>query len=592
VTQPKLVVDNTPATLGIDEHGGAVRIDIPRLAETRMLLTATSGGGKSWALRRILEQTHGRIQQIVIDPEDEFHTLREKYDYVLAGRHGGDCPADVRSAELLARKLLELGVSAIIGIYELQHHDRIRFVRLFLESLVNAPKDIWHPALVVVDEAHIFVPQSGEAESASAVIDLMSRGRKRGFAGLLATQRLSKLHKDAAAEAGNLMIGRSTLDVDVKRAVDSLGFSGREDQQRIRALKPGEFFCYGPALTQDVTLVRVGQVETTHPKAGQRAAAPVPPRERIAHVLGELKDLPAEAERKAKTEADLRAEVQQLNRELRAAKATTVVAPVAPSKEVIAQAREDGRIEERGKWVKTNMALMSRIENLMHSTSQRIATVIAEELEKFRAEEKQRDAAPPAEPRTYAFDEDLRQRIERAKQLPAPKPVVRQNRTTENSGLSGPEQRILDAIAWLESIGIEAPEQTAVAFLAGYTYGGGAFNNPRGALRTKGLVEYAGDGIRLTDLGRDSANFPDAALTADELQRRVLDRLPGPEQRILKVILDEYPRSLTNEECARRASYAPNAGAYNNPRGRLRSLGLIEYPQPGHVKARALLFLE
>lgn len=33
-------------------------------------------------------------------------------------------------------------------------------------------------------------------------------------------------------------------------------------------------------------------------------------------------------------------------------------------------------------------------------------------------------------------------------------------------------------------------------------------------------------------------------------------------------------------------------GAFNNPRGRLRSLGLIEYPQPGFVVARPLLFLE
>jgi hypothetical protein len=34
-----------------------------------------------------------------------------------------------------------------------------------------------------------------------------------------------------------------------------------------------------------------------------------------------------------------------------------------------------------------------------------------------------------------------------------------------------------------------------------------------------------------------------------------------------------------------------NSGAYNNPRGRLRSLGLIEY-QSGRLRARDLLFLE
>jgi hypothetical protein len=260
--------------IGTDNSGRDVRIQLDRLVESRMLVQANSGAGKSWALRRILEQTHGKIQQLVIDVEDEFHTLREKYDYVLAGRHGGDCPADVRSAPLLARRLLELGASTIMGIYELQAHDRIRFVRLFLESLINAPRDLWHPVLVVVDEAHVFAPQVGEAESAASVIDLMTRGRKRGFCGILATQRISKLHKDAAAEANNKLIGRSALDVDMKRASDELGFSTREQQNSLRTLRPGEFFAFGPAVSDVVTLVKVGPVETTHPKAGQRAAAP------------------------------------------------------------------------------------------------------------------------------------------------------------------------------------------------------------------------------------------------------------------------------------------------------------------------------
>lgn len=48
--------------------------------------------------------------------------------------------------------------------------------------------------------------------------------------------------------------------------------------------------------------------------------------------------------------------------------------------------------------------------------------------------------------------------------------------------------------------------------------------------------------------------------------------------------------SKPNEELAARAGYALG-GAYNNPRGRLRSLGLIEY-QSGLVVPKPLLFLE
>src|ERR1700686_1347554 len=93
----------------------SVSIDLPTLLDTRLLVQANSGGGKSWLLRRLLEQAHGKGQQIGIDLEGEFATLREKYDYVLAGKEG-DTPADPKSAALLARKLLELNVSAIIDL--------------------------------------------------------------------------------------------------------------------------------------------------------------------------------------------------------------------------------------------------------------------------------------------------------------------------------------------------------------------------------------------------------------------------------------------------------------------------------------------
>src|SRR3990167_862524 len=110
-----------------------VKIDLPRLLESRLLIQANSGGGKSWAIRRILEQSHGKVQQIILDPEGEFSTLREKFDYVLCAKDA-DVPAEPRSAALLARKLLELNVSAIVDLYELPPQERKRFVRLFLEA--------------------------------------------------------------------------------------------------------------------------------------------------------------------------------------------------------------------------------------------------------------------------------------------------------------------------------------------------------------------------------------------------------------------------------------------------------------------------
>ena len=137
------------------------------------------------------------------------------------------------------------------------------------------------------------------------------------------------------------------------------------------------------------------------------------------------------------------------------------------------------------------------------------------------------------------------------------KPEILSN---EDGQLTGPEQRILDAIAWLESIGVPEPEQTAVAFLAGYTFGGGGFNNPKGALRSKSLIEYRGNRLVLTDTGRALAKVPDDPLTTEELHAKVLTVLPGPEQRVLKPLLEAFPNDLSNEELADASGYQLGAG--------------------------------
>lgn len=71
----------------------AVEINVDRLIETRAIVLATSGAGKSWLLRRMLEQTHGAVQQIVIDVEGEFGTLREKLKVWGGLTHSADEPS-------------------------------------------------------------------------------------------------------------------------------------------------------------------------------------------------------------------------------------------------------------------------------------------------------------------------------------------------------------------------------------------------------------------------------------------------------------------------------------------------------------------
>lgn len=247
-------------------HGdaGEITIDLPRLIETKLLITATSGGGKSFAIRRILEQTAPLIQQLVIDPEGEFSTLAEKYPYIVCNSENSPIALTIDSAQSLAQELMKAGTSAILDLSEFDPEDRHLFVANFIKGLMCLPQQYWRHVLVFLDEAHLFAPQHDKSEAKKAVIDLAGRGRKRGFCLIPATQRLSKLNKNVASEIQNRLIGLTTLDVDLRRAADELGMTLSDASNLLGDLQPGEFFAYGPALSKKVQKIKIGPCSTRH----------------------------------------------------------------------------------------------------------------------------------------------------------------------------------------------------------------------------------------------------------------------------------------------------------------------------------------
>jgi hypothetical protein len=555
-------------------------VNLPKLIESRLVIQANSGGGKSWATRRLIEESFGHVQIIVIDPEGEFNNMRGRYDFVYAGK-GGDAPVESRSAALLATRLLELKASAIIDLYELPPQERKHFVRLFLDSMVNAPKELWPinygGCLIFLDEADLFAPEKRESEALSAVIDMAGRGRKRGYCLIPATRRPAQLNKDVAAECNNKLIGRASLDIDRKRSAEELGFTTKDQILSLRNLEPGEFYTFGPAISREVIKTVIGDVHVKPPKPGMGIKATPPPTAKVRAILGKLADLPAEAVAEARTVADLKAEITRLKRE-------KAVSP-NPIKIDIQKELEPHLIA-----LASERQAMEMVVRHWQDYSKKIIEIVTKTSMGLQSAVKELPVPDSRPGARYSgkMPERAAQRPVMSQKAPTPSSAT----STPKEGISGPEQRILDAIAWLGSLGIAEPEQTAVAFLAGYTYGGGGFNNPRGALRTKGLVEYRGAKIALSESGRSVAHGPETPLTTEELHGKVLAVLPGPEQKLLKVLLEIYPEEISKDELAERTGYAPGSGGFNNPCGRLRTLGLVEYPAAGIVKAKSLLFLE
>ncbi|MFL6756562.1 MAG: helicase HerA domain-containing protein [Sphingomicrobium sp.] len=250
--------------MGVGPSGDPISIDLEELLATRLLVQGNSGSGKSHLLRRLLEKSAGQVQQVVIDPEGDFVTLADCYGHVPveAADHSE------RDIVRLAGRIREHRASVVLSLEGLEAEGQMRCAAAFLSGLFDAPRDHWYPALVVVDEAQLFAPAGGgevaeevRRASLSAMTNLMCRGRKRGLAGVIATQRLAKLAKNVAAEASNFLMGRTFLDIDMARAADLLGMERRQ-AEAIRDLPRGTFLALGPAISRRPIAVGIGAVET------------------------------------------------------------------------------------------------------------------------------------------------------------------------------------------------------------------------------------------------------------------------------------------------------------------------------------------
>lgn len=268
---------NVDIEIGQDSAGQPVQINVEELLATRLLVQGNSGSGKSHLLRRILEESADLVQQIVIDPEGDFGSLADAYHHVVID--AGDY--NEREIATMASRIREHRASIVLNLESLELEAQMTCAAAFLNALFDAPRDHWYPALVVVDEAQMFapsvagdVPDTVRRASLLAMTNLMCRGRKRGLAGAIATQRLAKLAKNVAAEASNFLMGRTFLDIDMARAADLLGMERRQ-AERIRDLDRGYFLGLGPAISRRPIAVKIGPTQTTT-RSGTHNLLPMP----------------------------------------------------------------------------------------------------------------------------------------------------------------------------------------------------------------------------------------------------------------------------------------------------------------------------
>lgn len=585
---------NASINIGID-------IDVQKLLDTRLLIQASSGGGKSYLVRKISECIGNKYQQIIIDTEGEFVTLREKFNFAIASK-SGDIPISIRYAETLAHKLLETKLSVIIDLYELKHHERIIFVKRFLEAMIAAPKELWHPCFVFVDESHLYCPEGAKSESASAVIDLCTRGRKRGYCAILSTQRLSKLNKDAANECFNKMIGGTAGDIDRKRAGDELSMTNKVDVLKLRGLKPGEFYAFGPAISNDVVMFKVNPVITTHLQSGKRLVETPPVPKAIKKILGSLQDIPQEAEKELSTKQELQAEVKRLSLELSKIKRGEKTVAASPALEEKVKTLRDDNIKKDSHIEELKRANAREIKKLKNSVSQiktlkdklvsglgkanEILTVMDTVFDGTNAVEEIRDTYEPVKHLSTA-NLDMTKPSQKFNDVRVTKFKEPRPAPESNGELAKGPRAMLKVLATFN----RQISRKKLSLVSGYSLTSSTFSIYINILVSGGYAMKDGNYIFITNfgfdaLGDDYEKIPKGSESIIAFWKKKLDKGPS---RMFAIMAENYPATMTRTELSERSGYSMTSSTFSIYINILKSLEIVSEIS-GAIKAADEIF--
>lgn len=540
--------------------GDNLKLDVTRLIETRLILAASSGGGKSMTGRKILESTHALVPQIVLDKDGEFPSLREKFDYVLAGK-GGDIPISARTAELLARKVLENKISIILDLYDLKHDEKHQFVKTFVDALINSPKELWSPKIVLIAESHHFCPENGEGSSIAkdSIIELLEAGRKRGLGTILDTQRLSKLDKSAAAECQNKLFGLTNWDDDRKRAAKELGFSTKEDVLSLRDLEAGQFYAIGPALSKQVTKTQIIKAVTSHPKIGRRTMRAPVATAKIKKVLEKLKDIPQETEVELKTVAQLKGKIKELEatiREIPKPMPQTVTVKVDENQIRAVIARE--LTSEYNKSIEAWLKQVT--EDAWQSVKKSMAARWVPPVSKLKV--------VPIRPVAPAFT------------IPSQKPL-KPFKPAHVETLSPPEEGDVKMkkcergiVAFMAIRPDRSWTKIQVAIGSGYSVNSGGFANALGKLRTTGILSGNAQEL-MVDMVMVHKIMGAVPKPDSDVKTQFESHLKLCERKIWQFLEQNSSVIYTREALAEHTGYSAGSGGYANALGKLNRLGVI-----------------
>lgn len=568
------------------------------------------GSGKTnTAVVMVEDLLAGGYQVIVLDPLDVWWGLKSSADgqrdgypiTVLGGIHG-EVPLTETDGRVIADFLVDNPAPAILSMRHLPKSAQRRLVTEFAERLFHRKGEAGRntPVLIVVDEASQFVPQRVMGEDArmvGAIQNWVRLGRASGIGVVLIDQRPASVNKDVLSQIELLIAHRVTSPQDRKALREWVDGHATTEEAKdfwdtISTLNRGEAWFWSPEWLKLFTRVQVRARRTfdssATPKLGQRKAEP---KKLAAADIEALKGRLAATIEKAKADdpRELKRQIAELRKQLAAGSRQ----PAAKADDALVVAEVNRRLAKTVK-----LAISKRDEEWEATFHSRFETIKFNICSAVNTTAQPRIKPPPLDWLGAGLAElanGANQPLEGRKPgQTAGTPAARSGHTTKpiatavaarNVGavdrageLSGPQRKILDALAWWAAIGVEEPTNEQVAAVAGYTPSGGSFGTYLSGLSTAGLIARASRRVTLTPEGQQHAEPPVQPPGLVDLHERIRGILDGPGRKIFDAVVTRVEGgqdAIAAGDIAADAGYEPTGGSFGTYLSRLSTLGLI-----------------
>lgn len=146
---------------------------------------------------------------------------------------------------------------------------------------------------------------------------------------------------------------------------------------------------------------------------------------------------------------------------------------------------------------------------------------------------------------------------------------------------------MLNAVAYLDSIGVQDPTPGRVAAMAGASPKLSTWRGYLSELRGKALLE----GLRLTAAGQEAAHVAEVPTTTIELHNFARQKLSVGAQRGLTALLEAYPGWLDRAQVAEACGVDPGISTFRGYIAELNKFGYLE-SSARSMRAASFLFME